>query len=166
LPHYFGAAIAFQRGEYDSALERALAILEWAPDHPLSWLLLARIQDRLGRFEEAEEALASFGRSVEAPAVASAYRAVFLAHHGRTEEARTELRKLEEARASGYVSPALLARVQASLGEAEPALLALEAARVEHSFSLLFLAIDPDFEPLRPDPRFRALVERLGLVVQ
>jgi len=37
------------------------------------------------------------------------------------------------------------------------------AARLEHSFSLLFLAIDPDFEPLRPDPRFRALVESLGL---
>lgn len=166
LAHYFGAAIAFQRGEYDSARERARSILEWAPDHPLTWLLLARIQDRLGRFAEAEEALASFGRNVQAHAIASAYRAVLLAHHGRAEEARTILRNLEEARVGSYVPPALLARVYASLGDVEPALLALEAASVERSFSLLFLAVDPDYDPLRPDPRFRALVERLGLAVQ
>jgi serine/threonine-protein kinase len=166
LPHYLGAAIAFHRGEYAAALERARAILEWAPDHPLTWLLLARTQDRLGRFEEAEAALASFERSVEAPSVVSGYRAVLLAHHGRTENAKAALRGLEEARASGYVPPALLARVHASLGEVEPALEALEAARLERSFSLLFVAIDPDYEPLRPDPRFRALVEKLGLAVQ
>jgi serine/threonine-protein kinase len=166
LPHYLGAAIAFHRGEYAAALERARAILEWAPDHPLTWLLLARIQDRLGRFEEAEAALTSFERGVEAPAVASGYRAVLLAHHGRTEQARTALHDLEEVRASGDVPPALLARVYASLHEVEPALEALEAAGRERSFSLLLLAIDPDYEPLRPDPRFRALVERLGPAVQ
>ena len=166
LAHYFGAGIAFQRGEYESALGRALSILEWAPDHPLTWLLLSRIQDRLGRFAEAKDALASFERSVEAPAVASAYRAVLLAHEGRTEEAKTVLRNLEEARIGGYVPPALLARVYASLGDVEAALLSLEAARVEHSFSLLFLAIDPDYEALRPEPRFGALIERLGLVVR
>lgn len=166
LAHHFGAAIAFQRGEYDSALERARSILEWAPDHALTWLLLSRIQDRLGRFEEAEGALANFERTVQAPAVASAYRAVLLAHQGRAEEARTVLRNLEEARVGSYIPPALVARVYASLGEVEGALLALDAARAEHSFSLLFLAIDPDYEPLRPDPRFRALVESLGLPVQ
>ena len=103
---------------------------------------------------EAEAALASFERSVEAPAVAGAYRAVLFAHHGRTEEAKSALRGLEEARASGHVPPTLLARVHASLGEVEPGLSALEAARLERSFSLLFLAIDPDFESLRPDPSF------------
>jgi len=166
LPHYFGAAIAFQRGEYDAALERALSLLEWAPDHPLTWLLLSRIQGGLGRFAEAETALANFERNAQAPAIAGAYRAVLLAHQGRADEAREILRNLEEARASGYVPPALLARVYASLGEVDAALQALEAARIEHSFSLLILAIDRDWEPLRSDPRFRALVERLGLVVQ
>ncbi len=165
LPHHLGAVIAFQRGESESALERARAILDWAPDHALTWLLLARIQDRLGRFAEAEASLARFEGYADTPAFASAYRTIFLSHQGRSEEAAAELEKLEEMRARGYVPPALLARVYASRGEEDKALKALEAAEAEHSFSLTFLAVDPDFEPLRPNPRFRALVEKLGLVV-
>jgi hypothetical protein len=59
-----------------------------------------------------------------------------------------------------------MARVYAALGEVEAALLSFEAARAERSFRLLFLAIDPDFEPLHPDPRFQALVEDLGLAAR
>jgi TolB-like protein len=166
LAPYVGAVIDFHRGEYESALARARSILEWAPDHPLAWLLVSRIQDRLGRVQEAEEALASFERTAEAPAIANAYRAVLLARHGRVEQARAALRNLEEKRGSGYVPPALLARVYASLGEADQAMAALEAAFTERSFSLLLLAIDRDYEPLRGDPRFQTLVRRIGLVVQ
>jgi TolB-like protein len=166
LPHHLGAAIRFERREYEDARSRALSILEWAPDHALTWLLLARCEDRLGRFREAEDALASFERSADAPRIALAQRAMLLAHQGRTEEARAHLQSLEEARASGYVPPALLARVYASLGEVDRALEALEDARAARSVSLLFLTIDPDYEPLRSDPRFRALVEGLGLALQ
>jgi serine/threonine-protein kinase len=164
LPHYLGAVIAFQRGEYESALERSRAILDWAPDHALTWLLLSRIQDRLGRFAEAEASLSSFEASAQAPVFASAYRAIFRSHQGRSDEAAVEVLKLEELRAQGYVPPALLSRVYASRSEEDEALRGLEAAEAEHSFSLVFLAVDPDFEPLRPNPRFRALIERLGLV--
>jgi TolB-like protein len=166
LPHYLGAAIRFHRGEYEEARTRSLSILDWAPDHALTWLLLSRIEDRLGRFQEAEDALARFDRTAEATSIAGAHRALLLAHQGRTEEARAVLRSLEEARASGYVAPALLARVYTSLGEADRALASLEEARAENSFSLLFLAIDRDYEPLHADPRFRTLVEGLGLALQ
>ncbi len=166
LPHYLGAAIRFQRGEYEEARDRALSILKWAPDYALTWLLLSRSEDRLGRVQEAEKALASFERSADAPLAAGAQRAVLFARQGRAEESRTVLRTLEEARASGYVSPALLARVYASLGDVERALAALEDARAEHSFSLLFLDIDPDYELLRSDERFRALVDSIRLAVQ
>jgi TolB-like protein len=164
LPHHFGAAIAFFRGENLSALDRALAILDRAPDHPLTWLLLSRIQDRLGRFDDAEAALASFEKQAEAPTVANASRGVLLAHRGRTAEADETLGELEEARAREYVSPALLARLYASLGEVDRAIAALEGARAERSFGLLFAAFDPDYEPLRSEPRFRALIQGLGIL--
>jgi serine/threonine-protein kinase len=166
LPHYLGAAVRFQRREYDPARTRALFILEWAPDHALTWLLLSRCEDRLGKFEEANGALQQFERHADAPLVANAQRAQMLAHQGRTDEARAIGLSLEEARATGYVPPALLARVHASLGDVDRALAALAEAKAEHTFSLLFLATDPDYEPLRADPRFRALVEELGLALR
>ena len=166
LPHYLGAAVRFQRREYEPARARALSILEWAPDHALTWLLLSRCEDRLGNFEEAQRALERFKRTADAPLVASAHRALVLAHEGRTDEARAILRSLEDARATGYVPAALLGRVYAALGDVDRALAALSEAKAEHSFSLLFLAVDPDYEPLRADPRFRALVEELGLALQ
>jgi tetratricopeptide (TPR) repeat protein len=166
LPHYLGAAVRFYSGQYDEARARALSILEWAPDHALTWLLLSRIEDRLGAFDRAKEVLDRFEGIVDAPLVAGAQRALVLAHEGRTDEAKGIVRTLEEARANGYVPPALLARVYASLGDVERALASLQEAKAEHAFSLLFLAIDPDYEPLRSDPRFRALVEGLGLALQ
>jgi serine/threonine-protein kinase len=166
LPHYLGAAVRFYSGQYDEARARALSILEWAPDHALTWLLLSRIEDRLGAFDRAKEVLDRFEGIVDAPLVAGAQRALVLAHEGRTDEAKGIVRTLEEARANGYVPPALLARVYASLGDVERALASLQEAKAEHAFSLLFLAIDPDYEPLRSDPRFRALVEELGLALQ
>jgi len=34
----------------------------------------------------------------------------------------------------------------------------------ERSHSMVFLAVDPQLEGLREDPRFQALVERVGFV--
>jgi serine/threonine-protein kinase len=164
LPHFLGAVVAFHRGDDLSALERAQSILKWAPDHPLTWLLVARLQDRATRFEEAEHALSRFETLASgAPSIAAAHRALHFARQGRIEEASVLARTLESAQGSSYVPPALLARVYASLGKPDAAFGALETARTERSFGMLFLAIDPDYQPLAADARFRALVERLGL---
>lgn len=62
------------------------------------------------------------------------------------------------------VSPALLARAHAAVGERVAALQHLEeAARVRDEF-LLRVRRDPAFEDLRADPRFLALQERLALL--
>jgi hypothetical protein len=53
--------------------------------------------------------------------------------------------------------------VYAALGKPDAAFRELDTARIERSFGLLFLAIDPDYQPLAPDPRFSALIERVGL---
>jgi hypothetical protein len=54
------------------------------------------------------------------------------------------------------------ALVHAGLGERDQALRYLERAYEERSTVLAYLLIDPRLAPLRGEPRFLSLVQRLG----
>jgi hypothetical protein len=60
------------------------------------------------------------------------------------------------------VYPALVARVYAALGDAEHAFDYLDRSIADRSLVASWLR-GPEMDPIRPDPRFKALLERLGL---
>ena len=60
-----------------------------------------------------------------------------------------------------YVSPYALALVHAALGEARPAIAALERALREGDPAVLQLPLDPRLAALRADPRVTGLVRHL-----
>lgn len=68
------------------------------------------------------------------------------------------------AATSGVSAPDYdVALVYAALGDADRAFDWLERAFTARSRSLVFLAVEPDFQPLRHDPRFHSLAARLNL---
>jgi TolB-like protein len=81
---------------------------------------------------------------------------------GKTNEARAILASLREQATTRYVPSYWFALVHAGLGERDQALRELERAYEERSTVLAYLLIDPRLEPLRQEPRFLALVHRLG----
>ena len=62
-----------------------------------------------------------------------------------------------------YVSAFHFASVCARLKRAEETFQWLERSYKERSTNLLFLKVDPNLENVRGDPRFAALVRRIGL---
>ena len=62
-----------------------------------------------------------------------------------------------------YVSPYTLAFVPLGLGETAEALGWLEKAIEERSLPLKWIGVDPLFDSLRAEPRFQALLKRMGL---
>jgi predicted nucleic acid-binding protein len=93
----------------------------------------------------------------------SAGLANVLAVAGREDEARAMLVALSEQRSERYVSPWALASINARLGEHSSALTWLERAYDEHDSTLVWLNVHPRFDALHGEPRFRALVARMGL---
>lgn len=74
---------------------------------------------------------------------------------------RWRLERLQ--RAEGYVSPFAFVSAYTSLGDVDAAFEWLERAYDARDRAVLLLKVNPGYDPLRSDPRFDALVERVGL---
>jgi tetratricopeptide (TPR) repeat protein len=82
---------------------------------------------------------------------------------GKKAEARKVLAELHERAKAGYIPPWDLATVYVALGEKEQAIASLEEGYEMHAYALIFLNVDPRFDSLHSEPRFQALVRRVGL---
>jgi serine/threonine-protein kinase len=71
--------------------------------------------------------------------------------------------ELLEKRKYDYVSPVELATVSVALGELEQAVYWCELAAEEKRGWVMYLGVHPVVDPLRQNPRFQALVRKMGL---
>jgi tetratricopeptide (TPR) repeat protein len=81
---------------------------------------------------------------------------------GEQEQARKVLAELSRRAKQTYVSPYELAGIYIGLGDKERALGMLDEAVKEHSSELVYLASAAEFDSLHDDPRFKAMVARIG----
>jgi eukaryotic-like serine/threonine-protein kinase len=89
------------------------------------------------------------------------YMGYALAMSGQRNEALAILKQLLSS--EDYVSPSELAIIYAGLGDKEKAFAALSRAYAEHDIQLQFLKVEPHYDSLRADPRFAALMLKVGL---
>jgi len=120
---------------------------------------LGSVYAHTGRFAEAFELLPPIEEHVAN--FEAGYLGYSLARAGRRDEALKTVHEMERLATSRYVSGDAIAAVYAGLGDADRALAALERAERDHAFTLVFAGLEPMFASLRPDPRFRRLLERI-----
>jgi len=82
---------------------------------------------------------------------------------GHPAEARVALGELLQANRREPVAAVYVASAYASIGDRDQAFAWLERAYAEHPSELISLKIVPEWDPLRGDPRFQRLLERIGL---
>jgi tetratricopeptide (TPR) repeat protein len=81
---------------------------------------------------------------------------------GKRPEAKEILKQLRARSAQTYVSPVFLARLYLALGEREQALAQLKEAWAGRDYYLVWLNVDPAFDPLHSDDRFQDVLRRVG----
>jgi hypothetical protein len=69
---------------------------------------------------------------------------------------------LEALSRERYVPPYTMALVHAGLGDREAVFAALDRAYAARDIHLIFLTVDPRWDPYRADPRFGQLIGRCG----
>jgi hypothetical protein len=77
--------------------------------------------------------------------------------------ARGVLKQLENASQTRYVPAIYFAAVYTGLGDFDQAFQWLDKAYEERDDRLIYLQAEPMADPLRKDPRFTALMKRMGL---
>jgi tetratricopeptide (TPR) repeat protein len=124
---------------------------------------LARSLEALGRFDEARDEYEE-GRRLSGGVAGPSFGLAHLeAASGNTAEARRILAELTAARANRVVSAWGIAALHASLGDVDDAFRWLETAIEERAAGMILLRVHPRLDPIRSDPRYWPLVERMGL---
>ncbi len=149
--------------QYDQAIQRCRVTLELDPDFVQAHRVLSLADLYRGQYDEAISGLQRGVQSAMGDPVPLALLARAYALSGKAAEARHLLSTLEELSKQRYVSPADIGVLHGDLGEKDEAFQWLEKAYEERSNFLINLKVDPVFDSLRSDPRFAALLARMGL---
>jgi serine/threonine protein kinase len=150
-------------GDYTGAIAQGRKTMDLNPDYFPSYIDIGSAYLELG---DADSALEWFRRGQALDTSVRSYDALIvraLAPLGRRDEADEILSRLEEQSRQQYVRSEIMAMGYAAVGDFDRAFAGLERAFQVRSAGLIYLHVDPGYKALRADPRFRQLVERIGL---
>jgi TolB-like protein/Flp pilus assembly protein TadD len=148
---------------YGQASEQFRKALELDPKFSMAHYRLGQVYLEQGSYEEAiaefsEARTISRDGPHELSGLGHAY--AVSGRRGRAEEILAELMELSKRR---YVPPFFMAIVYSGLKDKDQAFRWLEKAYEDREANLVYLNVEPRFDALRSDPRFQALVRRVGL---
>jgi serine/threonine-protein kinase len=159
LGYCYVYARKYERARYH--LSRAIAMNPTAEE---SYRIQGLILTMLGEYSEAERVLReAFELASPGTTYTKATLAYSLARGGDKTFALKVRDELLEKRKHDYVSPVELATVSVALGELEQAVDWCELAAEEKRGWVMYLGVHPVVDPLRQNPRFQALVRKMGL---
>lgn len=150
-------------GDYPGAIRQSEKTIELNEDYFQSYLDIGSAHLAQGHPEQAldwfrkGQALDSSVRSYDAFIVRA------LAALDRRDEAEEIMARLEDESKQTYMRAEILAMGYAALDMRDCAFACLERAFQTRSAGLIYLHVDPGYASLQDDPRFPALVARIGL---
>lgn len=166
----FSLSISAQRGfllenarRYDEAIEQLRGVIAMDPNHYQAHWFLGHTYAANKQFEQAIAASQKAVDLSERAPGALGMLGLAYALAGRKDEANKILNELLELNKQRYVTPAAFANLYIGLGNKDEAFVWLEKAFQERSNYLAYLKVFPILDPLRSDPRFAGLVQRVGL---
>jgi TolB-like protein len=156
------AYILVDAGQFDEALQVGRSMRETHPDYMVQRRNLFLHELRAGHTVEAAETYVSYVATLGAdPAAARQIGNMFIAYAERGEVGNLG----EELIAKVQLGSEDLAQVLAFVGDGEGVIRALQVAIPEHSGSrsVFSMKINPAYDFIRDDPRFRAMLIEVGL---
>jgi TolB-like protein/Tfp pilus assembly protein PilF len=146
--------------EYNQAIQDLEELLANDPKSFLAHAYLGLCYEQQGEFDKAVASLCK-ATELDDNLEAKAQLGHAYALAGRRQEALKLLEKLTDPSRNRYVSPYNIALIHLGLGDTNEAFAWLDKAVADHSEWIVMLGTDPRLKPLRADPRFARLAQRV-----
>ena len=157
------AALPYYRRQYDQAISLYNQYHNLDAEFVPLPFFPAQAYERKGSYDQAisaaQEALKS---SPDDPALLTVL-GYAEARAGKKDEAAALKTKLDQMQHRRYVSPLMLSLFYAGEGDKDRAFRELDRAFEIHDPQLIWVNVDPEFDPLRDDARFKQLLQRLQM---
>jgi tetratricopeptide (TPR) repeat protein len=149
--------------KYDQALVQARSTYDLEPNFGFARSFLGFALIANGKYDEAISVVGQVPSDSPFGWMAVVVIAHAYAKQGKRAEAEQQISKLRDLMKERYLRTYYLAAIYAALGDKDKAFAELEVSFAEKDCFLGRIAIDPDMDSLRDDPRFKSLVKRMNL---
>jgi serine/threonine protein kinase len=156
LINHMNAYVFYYARQYERAIQQAQKTLELDPNFDITHGTMGCAYLEMGMYEEAMSAFEK-GRNNKD------YRGFGFGRAGKRDEALGILEELKEQWKQGNIRAHSIAMIYAGMGEEELAIEWLEKCYEIREPRLVQLKVDPKFDNLRSDPRFKALLKKMNL---
>lgn len=150
---------------FHEAIAQAEAVLEMDPAYPMALIRLGLAYTAEGRNADALETFRKAWKAAPGLLACRTLVAYAEARAGNAGEARKHLEQLNSLARCRYVPRFLFANICVGLGEHDRAVDYIEQEYQARGWYLLLIGHSPQFDPLRSNPRFQALVGRMKFPV-
>jgi tetratricopeptide (TPR) repeat protein len=153
----------YEARKFDLSIAQSQQSLNLDPHYAVAVMNLARSYEQMRNYAQERQLLMQIASAAPNEPAIVAMLGHAEAVSGNRLQARKMLSHLQQIAAQRYVSPLYFALIHIGLGNVNEAFDSLDRAYDERSEYLVFLPTEPMADPLRGDPRFAALLTRLGL---
>ncbi len=154
----------YQARQFSDSIGSNQKALSFDPNYAVAVINLGRAYEQQGMYPQAQQAFQSILAFAPHDPALLALLGHLYAVSGQQAAARNIISQLQQMSKGRYVPSLYIAMVYTGLGDKDEAFAWLDKAYAERCEYLVYLPTEPVADPLRSDPRFPALLQRLGFL--
>lgn len=149
--------------QYDRAIQQFRSVLDMEPGFPRAQIVINTYIEK-GMLKQALDQVETWKTlNKPSPGWPLMTNALINSRAGEMSKVRENVTQLEKLDDSPRVKTVTLAVSYIALGDHEKAMDLLEEAYRQHSPVIIFIGVDPTYDPLRTNPRFQSLLKKLNI---